>query len=177
MSEQLILPAAMISVGIFVAAVWLTRAGVRRAAASLIGVLAAAAVNVGWDWLAFRYGWWSYTFVDTPTAPLPMYVPVAFFFGAALGLVGWRVMRRWGLPGGAIFLAVYVVLGFARDHVIAARGDVFVFGPGATPHIIDAIGYLSLALVVQFAMLVLAGPPKRDTLRGRQRAKAPVKES
>jgi hypothetical protein len=164
-SEPFLLVVAVLSPVVFAVAAWLLRAGLKRAAAALAGGLIAAAINIAWDTIAWRLDWWRYTFTSDATAPLAMYIPVAFIFGATAGLIGWRMIRAWEWTGVAIFYSGYVGLGVLRDHVIAARGDVFVFGPGVTPHVIDAIGYFTLALSVQLTMQMLAGPPRSDTLR------------
>lgn len=160
-----ILGIAAVAALIFAATAGFTRARWRRIGAALAGGVLAAAVNIGWDIAAARFGWWHYTMSEGAVASLGLYVPVALVFGGAAGLIGWRMIRRWGTAGAVAFLAVYTVLGFVRDHAIATRGDVFVFGDGMAPHIADALGYLSLAITVQLAMLLLAGRPKSDALR------------
>lgn len=125
----------------------------------------AAIINIGWDALADRMDWWRYTFQSDAAAPLAVYIPVAFVFGAAAGLVGWRMMRAMGWIGAATFFAAYVGLGVLRDHVLASNTDVFVFGAEPEAQVMDALSYLSLALVVQFSMLIMAGLPRRDSLR------------
>lgn len=160
-----ILVVCLVSPVIFAVSVRLTRAGSRRATAALAGGVVAAILTIGWDALADRMDWWRYTFTDDAVAPLALYIPVAFVFGAAAGLVGWRMMRAMGWTGVATFFAAFVGLGVLRDHVIASNTDAFVFGPGPEPHVIGALGYLSLALVVQLTMLVMAGLPKHDSLR------------
>jgi hypothetical protein len=164
-SEPVLLVVGVLSPVIFAVAVWLTRAGMKRAAAALTGGLIATAINIAWDTIAWRLDWWRYTFSDDAIAPLSMYIPVAFVFGAAAGLVGWRIIRAMGWVGVAVFYSFFVGLGVIRDHIVAVRGDVFVFGPGVTPHVIDAIGYLTIALAVQLTMQMLAGSPRSDALR------------
>jgi hypothetical protein len=43
--------------------------------------------------------------------------------------------------------------------------NLFAFGPAPMSQVMAAVGYLSLALVVQVTMLLMAGPPRRDELR------------
>lgn len=160
-----LLAIGLVSPVIFGVAVWLTRAGMKRTAAALAGGLVAAAINIGWDALAFRMDWWRYVITTDAVAPLAMYIPVALVFGGAFGLIGWRIIRAIGWTGVAVFYSTFVGLGVLRDHVIAARGDVFVWGPGGTPHVVDAIGYFTLALSVQLTMQMLAGSPRSDALR------------
>ena len=98
-------------------------------------------------------------------ATLALALSVAFVFGGAAGLVGWRMMRAMGWTGVATFFAGFVGLGVLRDHLLAANTSLLVFGSGPMPQLMGALGYLSLALAVQVTMLVMAGPPRRDALR------------
>lgn len=164
-SETFLLVVGLLSPVIFLIAVWLLRASLKRAAGALAGGLIAAAINIAWDTIAWRLDWWRYTFTSDVIAPLSMYVPVAFVFGATAGLIGWRMMRAMEWVGVAVFYSTFVGLGVLRDHVLSVRGDIFVFGPGATPHVIDAIGYFTLAFSVQLTMQMLAGSPRSDALR------------
>ncbi len=165
MSATYILVVCFLSPVIFTISVWLTRAGPRRATAALAGGVVAAILNIGWDVLAADMDWWSYNFTDDVIAPLGLYLPVAFVFGGAFGLIGWRMTRTFGWIGVALFFSAFVGLGVIRDHVLASQVGVFAFGPGIAPHVIDAVGYLTLALAVQATMLFMAGPPARDALR------------
>ena len=153
------------SPAIFAAAVWLTRAGPKRASAALAGGVVAALLNIGWDALAGRMDWWAYQVSDDLLATLALSISVAFVFGAAAGLVGWRMMRAMGWTGVATFFAGYVGLGMLRDHLLATNTALFDFGPGPMPQVMGGVGYLSLAMAVQVVMLIMAGPPRRDALR------------
>ena len=155
----------VVSPAIFAATVWLTRAGGKRSTAALAGGVVAAIFNIGWDALAARMGWWSYTIHGDVPATLALALSVAFVFGAAAGLIGWRTMRAMGWTGVATFFAGFVGLGMLRDTLLAANTTLFVFGDGPAPQVMSAAGYLSLALAVQVTMLIMAGPPRRDALR------------
>jgi hypothetical protein len=150
---------------VFAASVWLTRAGGKRMTAALVGGLVAALFSVAWDALAARMGWWSYA-NDNVLAVLAVALSVAFVFGAAAGLAGWRMMRAIGWTGVAAFFAGFIGLGMLRDNLLATSTSVlFGFGEGPVPQVMSAVGYLSLALAVQVTMLIMAGGPRRDTLR------------
>lgn len=153
------------SPAVFAVSAWLTRAGVKRTSAALVGGLVAALFSLAWDALAVRMHWWSYA-NDDMLAVLAVALSVAFVFGAAAGLVGWRMMRAFGWTGVAAFFAGDVGLGMLRDNLLATNTTVlFGFGEGPLPQIMSAVGYLSLALAVQVTMLIMAGPPTRDSLR------------
>lgn len=133
--------------------------------AALVGGLVAALFSLAWDALAARMGWWSYA-NDNVLAVLAVALSVAFVFGAAAGLAGWRMMRAIGWTGVAAFFAGFVGLGMLRDNLLATNPSVlFGFGEGPVPQVMSAVGYLSLALAVQVTMLIMAGRPRRDTLR------------
>ena len=46
-----------VSVLLFAIAAYFTNADLRRVGAALVGAVAAALVNMGWDLLAFQFGW------------------------------------------------------------------------------------------------------------------------
>jgi len=150
---------------VFAAVVWLTRAGSRRAMGALAGGVVAALFNIAWDSLARQQDWWTYPDTNDVLATLALALSVAFVFGGAAGLIGWRMMRAMGWTGVATFFAGFVGLGVLRDHLLAANTTLLVFGAGPMPQLMGALGYLSLALAVQVTMLVMAGPPRRDALR------------
>ena len=164
-TAYLLLVVCLGSPAIFAAAVWLTRAGSKRASAARAGGVLAALLNFGWATLAGRMDWWAYEVSGDTLATLALSISVAFVFGAAAGLVGWRMMRAMGWTGVATFFAGFVGLGMLRDHMLATNVSLFSFGPGAVPQVMGGIGYLSLAMAVQMTMLIMAGPPRRDALR------------
>jgi hypothetical protein len=131
----------------------------------LAGCVTAAVFSVGWDALAVRMGWWSYPASGGLLSTMAVSITVAFLFGGAAGLAGWRMMRAMGWTGAITFFVAFVGVGLLRDHVLEINTNLFVIGPGLAPHIMGAVGYLSIALVVQITMLLMAGPPTRDSLR------------
>lgn len=156
-----------IAAALFALSALLSRAPPARIAAAAAGALVAGLLNMGWDFLAWRAGWWCYTIGKGVLAPLWMYAPAGLVFGGALGLIGWRAMRAYGHAGGAVFFVLFTALGVSRDSIYAARGTVFVFGDGWQPLVADACGYLSIAVTFQLLMFLLAGPPRSGRLRGR----------
>lgn len=164
-STGVLIAVCLASPAVFAALVWLTRAGGKRATAALAGGVVAAVFNIGWDALAAQQDWWTYPETNDVLATLALALSVAFVFGGAAGLVGWRMMRAMGWTGVATFFAGFVGLGMLRDHLLATNTGLMVFGDGPMPQIMGAVGYLSLALAVQVTMLVMAGPPRRDQLR------------
>lgn len=148
-----------VSVLLFAIAAYFTKADLRRVGAALLGAAAAALVNMEWDLLAARFGWWRYAFSTDALPPILLYVVAGLVFGGALGLVGWRVIRRFGLSGAFGFFATFVALGVLRDASYAARGDLLVFEPGWAPYVADALGWFSLAAIAQAAIWFAGNAP------------------
>jgi hypothetical protein len=153
------------SPAVFAVAVWLTRAGGKRASGALAGGVVAAVFHIGWDALARQQDWWTYSAANEMLETLALALLVTFVFGATAGLIGWRMMRAMGWTGVATFFAGFVGLGVLRDHVLATNTDLMSLGPGPMPALMGALGYLAVALTVQMTMLALAGLPTRDELR------------
>src|SRR5712672_99768 len=84
---------------LFAISAFFTRATFRRMAGALIAALPIIPLVMCYDAIAARLGWWRYPAVTSGRAPLAWYVAAALLYGAAFGLVGWRVVRRFGQPG------------------------------------------------------------------------------
>ena len=162
MVSMIIWVASLFSVLLFLGCVWLTRAGYWRTAAALMGGLVASAMRFGLDMAAFHFDWWS--FGDTAYAPVVTYAPILFWFGAGLGLVGWRMIRNWGAAGELGFYAAFDGLGFGRDMLLTTGSGALSFGDGPWPMAIAAASWLIMAILVQLAMQMLVGPIDADAL-------------
>lgn len=162
MVSLIISVASVFSVLLLGFCVWLTRASYWRTAAALMGGLCAAAVRFGLDMVAYRFDWW--TFGDTPYAPVITYVPVVFWFGAGLGLVGWRMIRNWGAAGEIAFFIGFIVLGVLRDVVLAIGIGPLTIDAQGLPLLIAGAGWLVMAVLVQVVMQMLVGPVDGDRL-------------
>ncbi len=148
----------------FGAVAFFSRATSRRILGALIGGLPLIPMIMLYDAVAARRGWWHYPSVTGSQAPLAWYVAAALWYGAALGLVGWRVIRRFGRVGLTGFLISFAILGVARDYLHSITTRLIVFGSGPLPLIADLFAYASGAAVVQLCMHWIAGPPKADRL-------------
>lgn len=155
--------AGLVSVLAFIGCAWITRAGYWRSAAAIIGGLVGAALAFCVDMAAFEFGWWRYGSGENH-APVIAYAPVVFWFGAGLGLVGWRMMRVWEGAGEVAFFLIFVLFGLARDLTMNQSADVFAFGAGPLPIVISAVTWLAIAFVTQLFMQWLVGPVDADPL-------------
>lgn len=160
-----ILALGIISTAIMFAVIaFFTRATLRRIAGALVGALPIIPLVMFYDSLAARLGWWHYPSVTTGRAPIAWYIAAALFYGAALGLVGWRVIRRWGTRGLVVFLVMFAFFGVTRDYLYSLTTSLIVFGPGPLPLIADLFAYASAGALVQLLMVWIAGSPRSDIL-------------
>jgi len=149
---------------LFIISAWFTRATIRRIIGALIGGLPLIPLVVFYDTIAARLGLWHYPAVTSGSAPFAWYISTALFYGAALGLVGWRVIRRFGTLGLIIFLVAFALFGVSRDFAYSITTDFIKFGHGILPYITDFFSYASGAALVQMVMLWIASKPGSDQL-------------
>jgi hypothetical protein len=164
---QIFMLATCVYVSLLVAAVYFTRATMRRFVGALAGGGAVALVGAGVEYLAHARGWWRYRYDDTPYGPLAIYplLVVAFAF---LALIGWRVTRRFGSRGLTVFLAILAVVGALRDYIISGSlMGLIVFAPGFSLAIIDALLWAGLTALAIAVMRAISGPARDDRLAHR----------
>src|SRR5262245_29724367 len=116
--QELLLLASCVYAAFFVVAVYFTRTPTRRVVGAVAGGVGVAAAGVGVEALCQALGVWRYSWSDTGYGSPLMYPGLALMW-ATLSLIGWRVMRRFGWRGEAIFLAAVTVLGTLRDYLHA----------------------------------------------------------
>ena len=80
-------------------------------------------------------------------------------------LVTWRLARRFGWRGLAVFIGIVGVIGAPRDYLIAATFPKWmVFAPGLAPIIADAATYVGMVAVGHAVMRFIAGRAREDQL-------------
>ena len=84
-------------------------------------------------------------------------------YGAAFGLVGWCVIRRFGTRGLVAFLAVFA-FGVTPDYLYSITISLIIFGPGLVPLVADLFAYSAAASLVQLLTCRIASPPRSGTL-------------
>jgi hypothetical protein len=149
---------------LFAIAAWFTRATFRRIISALIGGLPLLPLVMFYDAIAARLGLWRYPVVTSGSAPIAWYFSTALFYGAALGLVGWRIIRRFGKWGFIVFLIAFALFGVSRDYAYSLTTNFIKFGKGWLPYLADFFSYASGAALVQLVMLWIAGKPGLDAL-------------
>ena len=116
LSPTLLIASVAITAVIFAIAAFLSRAGLRRIVGALLAAIPIIPMVMSYDRIASHFGWWHYPSVTAANAPLAWYVAAALGYGAAFGLVGWRVIRRWEMRGLLAFLLLFALFGVARDY-------------------------------------------------------------
>jgi hypothetical protein len=152
---------------VFLGFAFFTRALLPRILAALLGGVAAGALNIAWDLLGHREGWWSYPGMDgRGYGPLVWYVTGGLAFGGGFGLLGWRVHRRFGSRDLAIFLAAAGLYGAIRDWVTSRTiaDGVIVFSAGALPWMADFAAWFTAIGLAQAIQIALRGDPRRERL-------------
>lgn len=164
LSPTLLIASVAATAILFAVAAFFSRAGLRRAVATLVAALPVIPMVMFYDRIAARYGWWFYPVVKAASAPVAWYIAGALGYGAAFGLVGWRVIRRWKGRGLVCFLLLFALFGVTRDYAYSVFTKFIVFGPGPLPLLADYFAYVSAAAVVQLLMRLIVGPARSDQL-------------
>ena len=86
---------------------------------------------------------------------------LAFVVSAApIYLVTWRLARRFGWRGLAVFTCIVTIIGPPRDYLFAAVFPAWmVFAPGVAPILADAAAYVGIVVVGHAVMSLIAAPP------------------
>jgi len=146
-----------------VAVVYFTRAAARRVMGALAGGVAAGLLAMGAIALCEALGWWNVTFATTLYS-LPLLL-LCLSSLTPIYLVTWRVARRFGCRGLAVFTSVAAIIGAPRDYLIAAKfPEWMVFAPGVAPILADAATYAGIVILGHAVMRLIAGPARADRL-------------
>ena len=146
------------------AVVYFTRATARRVIGALVGGAVVSVMGVAAIRLGEGQGWWHVPFATTP------YFLSLFYLGLGISvepiyLVTWRVARRFGWRGLAVFVGVVGIVGPPRDYGYAAMFPAWmVFAPGVVPILADGAIYVLIVVVGHAVMRVVAGPAGADRL-------------
>ncbi len=166
--SQALLIGFIVAPVLFLASAYFTRATVRRIIGALLGAFAYGAENCAWDQAAIPLGWWSYpAWLGTGRAPLTLYVLAGIAGGGAMGLVGWRIMRRWGKKGFVGYLLFWAVYALVHDYAGSkafASSQLMVFGPGLIPIIAIVLWYVTGNATTLLAIRLVGGPVEADLL-------------
>ena len=147
-----------------VAVAYFTRATAQRVSGALTGGAVIGLAAIGVTALAQATGWWRVPGFFSPDKLAIYYLGWAISM-APTYLITWRIARRFGRRGLAIFLAAVAVVGPARDYQIAAHFPGWIaFGPGVAPVLAVSVTYVGVVALGHAVMWMVAGPAARDPL-------------
>ena len=132
-----------------------------------MGGVTAGLMALGMITLCEAIGWWRIPFASTPHFLLLLYLGLAVSC-SPIYLITWRVARRFGWHGLAVFVGAVAVIGPPRDYLFAAKyPEWMVFAPGVAPILADAVTYVSIVALGHAVMRLVAGPACEDQLARR----------
>jgi hypothetical protein len=162
-SLQMILMAIGYGVALL-AAIYFTRATSRRIVGALAGGVIVALMVMGAIAVCESFGWWRIPSTETPYFNLLLFLGLAIS-SSPIYLVTWRLARRFGWRGLAVFIAAVGIIGPPRDYLIAKKfPEWMVFSPGAAPIIADCVTYIAIVAVGHAVMRIISGPAGGDLL-------------
>jgi hypothetical protein len=147
-----------------VAVIYFTRATVRRVIGAMVGGASAGLFSMGAIALCEALGWWHIPFEATA------YFAPLFYVGLSITLipiylVTWRLARRFGWRGLAVFVGIAGIIGPPRDYLIATMFPKWmVFAPGIAPILADGAAYIGIVVVGHAVMRLVASPARGDRL-------------
>jgi hypothetical protein len=148
-----------------VVVIYFTRATLRRVVGALAGGVAVALMSLGMIGLCEALGWWRIPFASTTFLMTMLGIGLAISC-SPIYLITWRIARRFGWRGLAVFAGVVIVIGPPRDYLIALKHpEWMVFSPGAAPILADAVAYLGIVLLGHAVMRFVSGASGADVLR------------
>lgn len=160
-TSQLILMTSLY-LAAFVGVAFLTRATMLRIAGALAGGAVFGVVGLFAVALGENQGWWR-----VPKAG-SSHFQLLFWLGFAVSctpvyLITWRVARRFGGRGLAVFALAAAAIGPPRDYSYAAMfPNWMVFSPGIAPILAVATIYALLVVVGHAVMRIVAGAAHAD---------------
>jgi hypothetical protein len=162
-TRQMLLIIGLYAVAL-VLVIYFTRAKARRVVGALAGGAAAALLALGAIALSETLGWWQIPFASTPYFALIFYIGVGITC-SPIYLVTWRLARRFGWRGLAVFVSIVGIIGPPRDYLYAATFPQWmVFAPGFAPIVADGVTYIGIVLLGHAVMRLVAGPARIDRL-------------
>jgi hypothetical protein len=157
-------PILLMTAAYFVALVvvaYVTRATPRRVLGAVCGGAVAGAISMAIIALCEAIGWWR-----MPIASMHFLLYFAISISLSpIYLVTWRIARRFGWRGLAIFTAIVTIIGAPRDYFIAAKFPQWmVFSRGVMPIVADSLAYFLIVVAGHAVMRIVAGPSVADPL-------------
>ena len=148
-----------------VVVVYFTRPTSRRVGGAFVGGAAVGCFGLGAILLGNALELWRVPITWTPYFLTLFYL--GFFVSVTpIYLVTWRLSRRFGWRGLAVFTCAAAIIGPPRDFLFAAVFPAWmVFAPGMAPVIADAATYVGIVVIGHAVMRLVAGPSRAGRLR------------
>jgi hypothetical protein len=149
-----------------VVVVYFTRATSQRVVGAFAGGAAVGCFGMGAIVLGNTLQLWRVPIARTP------YFLALFYLGLVISVtpiyfVTWRLARRFGWRGLAVFIGIVAIIGPPRDYLFAATFPAWmVFAPGVAPILADSMSYVGIVAIGHAVMRLIAGPSREDRLRG-----------
>ena len=160
-----------------VVVVYFTRPTSRRIAGAFAAGAAVGCFGMGAIVLGNALGLWRVPIFWRPTFLTLFYLGFAISV-TPIYLVTWRLARRFGWRGLAVFIGIVAIIGPPRDYLFAMTfPEWMVFAPGVAPILADAATYVGIVALGHAVMRLIAGPAREDRLARRLWKSPKVKSS
>jgi hypothetical protein len=167
MTTSLLILIAGLYLAVFVGVAYFTRAKGLRIAGALVGGGVFGVVELLAIALGETQGWWRVPKTGSSHFQLLLWLAGAVSCSPVY-LITWRVARRFGGRGLAVFALAAAVIGPPRDYLVAAVfPDFIAYSPGIAPILAIATIYALLVVVGHAVMRIVAGPARGDSLARR----------
>jgi len=144
-----------------VAVVYFTRATSRRILGAFVGGVAVGCFGMAAIALGNALELWRVPITRTPYFVALFYLALAISV-TPIYLVTWRLARRFGWRGLAVFIGIVAIIGPPRDYLFASTFPGWmVFAPGVAPILADAVTYVGIVALGHAVMRLVAGPSRR----------------
>jgi hypothetical protein len=148
-----------------VAVIYFTRATLRRILGAFAGAVVVECFGIGAILVGNALRLWRVPIFWTPFFLTLFYVGICVS-AAPVYLVTWRLARRFGWRGLAVFIGIVTIIGPPRDYLFAYVFPAWmVFAPGIAPIVADAAAYFGIVAIGHAVMRLVAGPSRADRLR------------
>ena len=154
-----------LGLALFVGAVYISRAQLLRAASSVGGgVIFSVFVTVIPIWMSWR----RFVPLEHSTEALLLLYTIGVLLGAVVALAGWRIARRFGWRGLAVFVIVASIGGPIRERLYLSAASLAVVVPGMVPWIANTLSWACAVLFSHSIMRLMAGRAVDDQLARRR---------
>ena len=113
-------------------------------------------------------GWRRFVPLEHSTQALWLLYTIGILLGAILALASWRIARRFGWRGLAVFVIVASIGGPMRERLYLSAAHLTVVVPGTAPLIANTLSWACALLLSHSIMRLMAGRAVDDRLARRR---------